>query len=109
MYWLFANIKEEHRTAFFGEDIYINVPSGNFGEVVFKPRTNCSAEVVLLQAGQVLKPRATVISTGHLVLEAVQEEDEGEYIVKNTSNPSTSRHLILLVRGKMLNVLISFH
>lgn len=97
---MFLPVKEEHRTAFFGEDIHIEVPSGNLGEVVFKPRTNRSAEVVLLRAGQVVNPRGRLNSMGHLVLEDVQEEDEGKYIIKNSNNPNTAKHLSLIVRGK---------
>ena len=93
-------VKKEHRTAFFGEDIHIDGPPGNLGEVVFKPKTNGSAEVVLLRAGLVANPRGRLNSLGHLVLEDVQEEDEGEYIIKNSNNPNTAKHLILIVRGK---------
>ncbi|KAF3834220.1 hypothetical protein F7725_025424 [Dissostichus mawsoni] len=96
---LICTVKEEHRTAFFGEEIHINVPSGNLGEVVFKPRTNGSTEVVLLQAGQVVSPRARLSSPGHLVLEDMLEEDEGVYVIKNTNSPNTAKHLIIIVRG----------
>ncbi|XP_068566947.1 uncharacterized protein [Cebidichthys violaceus] len=91
-------VKEEHRTAFFGEDIHIDVPPGNLSEVVFKSRTNRLSEVVLLQAGQVVNPRGSINSLGHLVLEDVQEEDEGVYVIKNTNNPNTAKHLILIVK-----------
>lgn len=97
---MFLPVKEEHKTAFFGEDIHIDVPPGNFGEVVFKPRTNHSSDVVLLRAGKV-NPRGRINSLGHLVLEDVQEEDEGVYVTKNTNNPNTVTHLILIVRGKL--------
>lgn len=40
------------------------------------------------------------------MLEDVQESDEGEYIVRNTSNPRAVQHLILLVRGKMSPALV---
>ncbi|XP_031695578.1 uncharacterized protein LOC116377950 [Anarrhichthys ocellatus] len=91
-------VKEEHRTAFFGEDIHIDVPPGNLSEVVFKSRTNHLSEVVLLRAGQVVNPRGSINSLGHLVLEDVQEEDEGVYVIKNTNNPNTAKHLILIVK-----------
>lgn len=94
-------VKEEHRTAFFGEDIHIDVPPGNAGEVVFKPRTNRSAEVVLMRAGKVNNTRCHVNSLGHLVVEDVQEEDEGVYIIKNSNNPNAVKRLILIVRGKL--------
>lgn len=91
-------VKEEHRTAFFGEDIHIDVPPGNVGEVVFKPRTNPRAEVALMKEGKVLGPRCHINSLGHLVLDDVQEEDEGVYVIRNISNPNAAAHLILIVR-----------
>lgn len=53
-----------------------------------------------------MSSRGSINSLGHLVLEDVQENDEGVYIVKNTSNPSAAQHLILLVRGKMSSALV---
>lgn len=97
---MFVPVKEEHRTAFFGEDIYIDFPPGNVGEVVFRPRTNRSAEVVLLRAGTVVNPRGRINSLGHLVLEDVQEEDEGLYVIRNASDPGTAQRLLLIVRGE---------
>ena len=93
--------KVERKTAFFGEDIFFVVPSGNVSEVVFKPRTNNSAEVVLLQEGKVVNPRCHISSLGHLVLEDVQEEDEGLYIVRNISSPNTAKHIALAVKGEL--------
>ncbi|CAG13648.1 unnamed protein product [Tetraodon nigroviridis] len=99
-------VKEIHKRAFYGEDIYIDIPSGNVSEVVFKPSANQSAEVAILRAGQVVSSHGLINSLGHLVLEDVQESDEGVYIVKNTSNPSAAQHIILLVRGKMSPALV---
>lgn len=101
MSWLFLPVKQEHRTAFFGEDIYIDFPPGKVGEVVFIPRINRTVDVVLLRGGEVVDPRGTINSLGHLVLEDVQEKDEGLYIIRNTSNPSAVKHLLLIVKGKM--------
>ncbi|KAM7384738.1 hypothetical protein PAMA_011883 [Pampus argenteus] len=101
-------VKKEHRTAFFGEDIHIDVPSGNVGEVVFKSRTNKSAEVVLLQAGRVVHPRSSLNSLGHLVLEDVQEEDEGVYVIRNASNPNAEKHLILIVRDCAVEQVVKY-
>lgn len=70
------------------------------GEVVFRPRTNRSAEVVLLRAGTVVNPRGRINSLGHLVLEDVQEEDEGLYVVRNASDPGAAQRLLLIVRGE---------
>lgn len=101
-------VKEEHRTAFFGEDIHIDVPSGNVGEVVFKSRMNKSSNVVLLQAGQVVNPRGSLNTLGHLVLEDVQEEDEGMYIIKNTNNTNAEKHLILVVRDCAVEQVVKY-
>lgn len=104
---MFLPVKEEHRTAFFGEDIHIDVSPGNVSEVVFKPRYNRSAEVVLLQAGRVMTPQGHINSLGHLVLEDVQEENEGLYIMRNPTTPNLAKHLILIVRGKRSAALLS--
>ncbi|KAG8004876.1 hypothetical protein GBF38_010691 [Nibea albiflora] len=104
---LFCTVKEEHRTAFFGEDVHIDVPSGNVGEVVFKPRTNRSSEVLLLQAGKVMNPGSYINTLGHLVLEDVQEKDEGVYVIRNT-NSSVLKHLILIVRDCALEEVVKY-
>uniref|UniRef100_A0A8C2X5K0 Uncharacterized protein n=1 Tax=Cyclopterus lumpus TaxID=8103 RepID=A0A8C2X5K0_CYCLU len=101
-------VKEEHRTAFFGEDIHIDIPPENFGEVVFKSRTNRLSEVVLLQAGRVVNPRGSINSRGHLLLEDVQEEDEGVYIIKNSNSPNTAKHLILTVRDCAVEQVVKY-
>ncbi|XP_076609950.1 uncharacterized protein LOC143334882 [Chaetodon auriga] len=100
-------VKEEHKTAFFGEDIHIDVLPGNLSDVVFKPRTNRSAEVVLLRAGRV-NPRGRINSLGDLVLEDVQEEDEGVYVIKNINHPNTAKHLILIVRDCALEQVVKY-
>ncbi|XP_033492960.2 uncharacterized protein LOC117263565 [Epinephelus lanceolatus] len=101
-------VKEEHRTAFFGEDIHIDILPGNVSEVVFKPRTNHSAEVVLLRAGQVVSPRGRLTTLGHLVVEDVQEEDEGVYITRNINHPNTVKHLSLIVRDCALEQVVKY-
>ncbi|XP_045915216.1 uncharacterized protein LOC123976878 isoform X2 [Micropterus dolomieu] len=105
---LFCTVKEEHRTAFFGEDIHIDVSPGNVSEVVFKPRYNRSAEVVLLQAGRVMTPQGHINSLGHLVLEDVQEENEGLYIMRNPTTPNLAKHLILIVRDCALEQVVKY-
>ncbi|XP_071355426.1 uncharacterized protein [Trachinotus anak] len=101
-------VKEERRTAFFGEDIHIDVPDGNVAEVVFKPRTNHSVEVVLMRAGTVAYPRGRLNSLGHLVLENVQEEDEGTYVIKNSNNPNIVKQLVLIVRDCALEQVVKY-
>nr|XP_020474160.1 uncharacterized protein LOC109970732 [Monopterus albus] len=101
-------VKQEHRTAFFGEDVHIDVPPGNVSEVVFKPRTNRSSEVVLMRAGQVVNPRGHFNSLGHLVLEDVQEEDEGVYVIRGASAPGTTKQLILTVRDCAVEKVVKY-
>ncbi|TKS89122.1 hypothetical protein D9C73_022447 [Collichthys lucidus] len=105
---LFCTVKEEHRTAFFGEDVHIDVPPGNVGEVVFKPRTNRSAEVVLLRAGKVVNPGSYINTLGHLVLEDVQEKDEGLYVIKTTNSSNVLKHLNLIVRDCALEEVVKY-
>ncbi|XP_041867378.1 uncharacterized protein LOC121656452 [Melanotaenia boesemani] len=101
-------VKEEHRTAFFGEHVHIDVPSSNDSEVVFTPRTNRSYEVPLMQAGQVVnKSKALLNSLGHLVLNNVQEEDEGVYIIRRSKNTTVS-HLILIVRDCSVEQIVKY-
>ncbi|XP_075867884.1 uncharacterized protein LOC142877291 isoform X1 [Nelusetta ayraudi] len=91
-------VKQEHRTAFFGEDIYIDFPKGTVGEVVFQPKNNQSVEAVLVREGQKVDSRVTITSLGHLVLEDVQKKDEGVYVIRNSSNPGVAKQLILHVQ-----------
>ncbi|XP_036001739.1 uncharacterized protein LOC105925031 [Fundulus heteroclitus] len=94
-----SKVKEESRTAFFGEDVHIEVSSWNDSDVVFKPRTNSSYEVQLLGPGRVVTHNRTELSSlGHLVLKDVQEEDEGLYVIRSRRNSSMVRHLHLIVR-----------
>uniref|UniRef100_A0AAY4CRC2 Uncharacterized protein n=1 Tax=Denticeps clupeoides TaxID=299321 RepID=A0AAY4CRC2_9TELE len=83
-------VKQEHRTAFFGEDVNIQVPSLTSTEILFNPRVDPVAEVVLL--------RGLNAHGSHLVLEDVDEEHEGTYVIKNTAVPSDIRHIVLIVR-----------
>ncbi|XP_035765203.1 uncharacterized protein LOC102780419 [Neolamprologus brichardi] len=47
-----AKVKTEHRTAFFGEDVHIDVPRGNGSEVIFKSATSESYDMPLITAGK---------------------------------------------------------
>uniref|UniRef100_A0A087X2Q0 Uncharacterized protein n=1 Tax=Poecilia formosa TaxID=48698 RepID=A0A087X2Q0_POEFO len=104
-----SRVKEERRTAFFGEDVHIEVPSWSDPEVVFRPRTNSSYEVPLLQAGRVTNPNKTELNAlGHLVLKDVQEEDEGLYIIRSSRNVSISKNLVLSVRDCVLEQVVKY-
>ena len=92
--------KEEHRTAFFGEDVHISIPSLSSTEVVFKSRVIGQPEVVLMQNGAMVQNRTKLnIQFSNLILEDVGEEDEGLYVVKNTNDPTHVRQIKLIVRG----------
>lgn len=101
-------MRDEHKTAFFGEDLYIDVPARELGEVVFKPRTNHSLDVVLLKAGRVVShppgplsgPEIHLTSPGHVILENLQEKDEGVYVIRNANTSTEVKRLIVVVRGK---------
>lgn len=94
-------VKTEHRTAFFGEDVHIDVPRGNGSEVIFKSATSESYDMPLITAGKVVNHNISYSNTlGYLVLEDVQEQNEGTYIIKDTNNPNTERHFKLIVKGK---------
>ncbi|MED6274906.1 hypothetical protein CHARACLAT_021124 [Characodon lateralis] len=104
-----SKVKEESRTAFFGEDVHIEVSSWTDSDVVFKPRTNRSYEVPLVWAGRVMNQNKTkLISQGYLVLKDVQEEDEGLYIIRSSSNSSMAKHLILTVRECALEKMVKY-
>lgn len=94
-------MKTERRTAFFGEDVHIDILSRDKSEVLFRPRTNRSSEVVLLRAGVLSNPaKADLNALGDLVLKDVQEEDEGLYAIRDGKN--ASKQLVLTVRGGLL-------
>uniref|UniRef100_A0A1A8CDC8 Uncharacterized protein n=2 Tax=Nothobranchius TaxID=28779 RepID=A0A1A8CDC8_NOTKA len=99
------HVKTESRTAFFGEDVHIEVSSES--EVVFKPRTNRSYEVPLLRAGSLVnQSKAELNSLGDLVLKDVQEEDEGVYVIRDNRN--SSRQLVLVVRDCALEQVVKY-
>lgn len=91
-------VKEEHRVAFFGEDVHISVLTTT--DVVFRPRVKDQAEVVLMQNGEVVHSRVK-LNTQHsaLILEDVGEEDEGLYVIKNTGASTHVKNLKLIVKG----------
>lgn len=96
--YIFLPVKMESRTAFFGEDVHVDILSQNRSEVVFRPRTNRTYEVPLLRAGRLTnRAKADLNALGDLVLKDVQEEDEGLYVIRDGRN--SSRQLVLTVRG----------
>ncbi|XP_010899751.4 uncharacterized protein LOC105028595 [Esox lucius] len=101
-------VKEEHKVAFFGEDVHIPLPSLDSTEVLFKPASNPASENVLMRNGQVMNGRAQLNSLKHLVLEDVGEEDEGTYVIKNTKAPANVKHIILLVRDCAMEQVVKY-
>ncbi|KAJ8334413.1 hypothetical protein SKAU_G00400520 [Synaphobranchus kaupii] len=75
-------VKEEHYTAFFGEDVHLSVPSLKTTEVLFKPSVG---------------PEGSE-KRSHLILEDVGEDDEGVYVIKHSDAPEDVKHVILIVR-----------
>ncbi|KAF0024233.1 hypothetical protein F2P81_023035 [Scophthalmus maximus] len=97
----------ERRTAFFGEDVHIDVPPGDVGEVVFKSSANHSAEVVLMRGGQGLN-RRDLNSLGHLVLKDVREKDEGLYVIRDSDHPDIVHELSLTVRDCAVEQVVKY-
>ncbi|CAM4638247.1 unnamed protein product [Leuciscus chuanchicus] len=101
--------KDEHRTAFFGEDVHIPVSALDTSEVLFKPRVEPVLERVLLRNGTILDQRAKLnVHISHLILEDVGEEDEGTYVVKNSAAPADVRRIILVVRDCALETVVKY-
>ncbi|XP_077051053.1 uncharacterized protein LOC143701563 [Siphateles boraxobius] len=101
--------KDEHRTAFFGEDVHIPVSALDTSEVLFKPRVEPVLERVLLRNGTILDQRAKLnVRISHLILEDVGEEDEGTYVVKNSAAPADVRRIILVVRDCALETVVKY-
>ncbi|TRY96296.1 hypothetical protein DNTS_024022 [Danionella cerebrum] len=101
--------KDEHRTAFFKEDVHIPLSALDTAEVVFQPRTDPALETVYLQNGVILHKRVKLNShSSHLILEDVGEEDEGTYVVKNSAAPADVRRIILVVRDCALETMVKY-
>ena len=87
-------------TLFRGEDFHIKIPSTEF-EVRFQNRSAPrSGDVILMQNGTALSSRAKMnIFLSHLVIDAVEEGDEGIYTIKNPDNADDVTRISLIVRG----------
>lgn len=106
LFYSLSSVKEEHKIAFFGEDVHIPLPSLVSTEVLFRPASNRTAVVVLMRDGRVVGHRAQLNSLKHLILEDVGEEHEGMYVIKNTEVPADVKHIILIVRGTVLLITV---
>ncbi|RVE66798.1 hypothetical protein OJAV_G00110860 [Oryzias javanicus] len=103
-----AKVREEHRTAFFGEDVHIDIESLKDLEVVFKPRTKPSLEVFIMREGKPVNESKAQLTFDDLVLKDVQEEDEGVYVIRSSRNSSTAEHFILTVRDCSLEQMVKY-
>lgn len=101
--------KDEHRTAFFGEDVHIPVPALDTTEVTFMPKVNPLSERALLKNGKIVNERAKLNAhISHLILEDVGEEDEGTYVVRNSAAPADVRRIILIVRDCATETVVKY-
>ncbi|KAI1901948.1 hypothetical protein AGOR_G00039680 [Albula goreensis] len=93
-------VKEEAYTAFFREDVHLQIPSLKTTEVLFKPSVGpVGSEQVLMRDGQVVSSRTKLNpQLSHLILEDVGEEDEGVYVIKCSDTPGDIKHIVLIVR-----------
>lgn len=75
-------------------------------EITFRNRSApWLGDVVLMQGGVVPGSRARVnLYRSHLVIDAVTEEDEGNYTIKNPKKPEEVRRVALVVRGTVENL-----
>lgn len=102
-----VKVKEDHRKAFFGEDVHIPLPAVASTDVVFRARVTGHADVVLMQNGEVVHKRAKLLNQ-YLILDDVGEEDEGTYIIKNTAAPTQVKHVVLIVRDCSLENTVKY-
>ncbi|GAA6229286.1 uncharacterized protein LOC108880682 [Lates japonicus] len=94
-----VKVEEDSMTLFHGEDFHILLPSLGV-EVTFKNRSAPrSADMFLMRGGTVINSRAKLNRhLSHLIIDAVGEEDEGVYTVKNPEKPDDVRRIMLVVR-----------
>ncbi|XP_047454540.1 uncharacterized protein si:dkeyp-77h1.4 [Mugil cephalus] len=90
---------EDTITLFHGEDFHILLPSLDV-EITFKNKSSPrSPEVVLLRGTKEVSSRVKLNQYHkHLVIEAVEEGDEGIYTVKNPDSPDEAKRIVLYVR-----------
>ncbi|CAL8247427.1 unnamed protein product [Lota lota] len=94
-----VKVQEESETKFHGEDFHIQLPSLE-AEITFRPSSGPRvADMVLMRDGVVVGERAKLnLHFSHLVLDNVNETDEGVYTLKNPDTPEDIRRIHLIVR-----------
>ncbi|XP_029023616.1 uncharacterized protein LOC114866110 [Betta splendens] len=101
---------EEHRTAFFDEDVPIKLLPGNVSEVVFTPANGSAGEVVLMRAGRLVPGGSGRLRhvPDHLVIEDVKEENEGTYTVRSSTDATVMKRLVLIVRDCSVEQVVKY-
>ncbi|XP_053289223.1 uncharacterized protein si:dkeyp-77h1.4 [Pleuronectes platessa] len=104
-----VKVDEDSMTLFHGEDFHIMLTSLEL-EVTFRNRSAPrSPDVVLMRDGAVVNSRAKLNrQLSHLIVDAVGEEDEGVYTVKNPEKPEEIRRITLVVRDCSNEQLITY-
>ncbi|XP_062255932.1 uncharacterized protein si:dkeyp-77h1.4 [Platichthys flesus] len=104
-----VKVDEDSMTLFHGEDFHIMLTSLGL-EVTFRNRSAPrSPDVVLMRDGAVVNSRAKLNrQLSHLIVDAVGEEDEGVYTVKNPEKPEEIRRITLVVRDCSNEQLITY-
>uniref|UniRef100_A0A665VSM3 Si:dkeyp-77h1.4 n=1 Tax=Echeneis naucrates TaxID=173247 RepID=A0A665VSM3_ECHNA len=92
-------LEEDSMTLFHGEDFHILLPAPGL-EVTFQNRSaQRSPDVVLMRGGVVVNNKTKLNrQLSHLIIDAVGEEHEGVYMVKNPEKPEDVRRITLTVR-----------
>uniref|UniRef100_A0A3Q2PAT8 Si:dkeyp-77h1.4 n=1 Tax=Fundulus heteroclitus TaxID=8078 RepID=A0A3Q2PAT8_FUNHE len=99
---------EESKTLLHGEDFAIPLPRHEV-EVVFKNRLGTPKELKLMRGNRVISDRAKpTLHLNHLIIEAVGEGDEGEYILKSLKDPNDVRKISLIVRDCTLEKIVRY-
>ncbi|KAM4736021.1 uncharacterized protein FYW61_006330 [Anableps anableps] len=105
-----APLKEEEESIILlhGEDFHILLPPHEV-EVTFKNRSDPRKTLVLMREGRVIGSRAkSTLNLNHLIIEAVDEGDEGLYILKNLNNPNDVKQISLTVRDCTIEQIIKY-
>ncbi|XP_034077508.1 uncharacterized protein si:dkeyp-77h1.4 [Gymnodraco acuticeps] len=104
-----VNVEEDFQTFFHGEDYHIRLPSLAL-EVTFRNRSSPrSGDVFLMRGGIVVNSRAKLNShLSHLIIDAVDEGDEGVYTVKNPETLQDVQRTTLIVRDCSNELIVKY-
>lgn len=104
-----VDVEEDFQTFFHGEDYHIRLPSLAL-EVTFRNRSSPrSGDVFLMRGGIVVNSRAKLNShLSHLIIDAVDEGDEGVYTVKNPETLQDVQRTTLIVRDCSNELIVKY-